>query len=313
MSSSSPLPPPVLPPSSLSRVAKMAQLAMDDPSLELEVRLGKWSGRSFSPGVSREHMHSLLLLLDASPHVDRMDAEWEETEDYFYEDESSSSAPPRRRLRTRVESHSASLLRATETVHKTRLEELVLCSHIVDMRVSLCREEVVDAASLPPVVQPDLVRLKHVRRFRPATASPATSRSPYVVTCALAWQGKDASDAEVRQRTVDPRYEIECELDCHGGTVPPRMRKDASTVAASLLQKATDLMLPLHSVVFHSPSSQGGGSGGVPPLATSSSSLTPPPRLLAPRSPPSLPSPPASDERGGGRPKRPRAGGGESG
>lgn len=249
-------------------------------------------------------MHSLLLLLDASPHVDRMDAEWEETEDYFYEvaADESTSAPPRR-LRTRVESHSASLLRPSETVHKTRLDDLVLCSHIVDMRVSLCREEAIATTSLPPVVHPDLVRLKHVRRFRPATASGGIGgRSPFVVTCALAWQGKDASDAEVRQRTHDPLYEIECELDCHGPT-PTRMRSDPSTVAASLLQKATDLMLPpLHGVVLHAP--------------TSSSSVTshhPRPTPLAPRSPPSLPSPRPSDRGEGGRPKRPRGGGGERG
>lgn len=217
----------------LQRLAALIQRAVDDPSLELEARLGAVSREGhFVPGVSRAHMDRLIRSLDllcaASPDALReAHPAWTEEEDYHY-----AHPTTKRKLRTRVGVGADDEVTQV-TVQKTRLDAVVLRSRVMDVRVALSREAPVDH----PVglVHTSHVRIKQRRSY--------VAHAPFVFECALTSSGTTRTEAETAQTSSEPCFEVECEVHAQGRGAWAQRRGGTTRAAKSLLTKVANLML----------------------------------------------------------------------
>lgn len=182
-------------------IGRMLARALDDPSLELEARLGQWSDGSFLPGVSRDHMDQLVRLLDGCSGVEPNAMGWVEEDNYIFRHNGT-------RHRTRVRYDYNDLKLSSHTIVKTTLEALVLRTRVMDVRIALSQETTVASRDLPVATTTEHARIKQLRSYH-------VCRSPFRIDCGMVWSGTTRSDAELCQRGGAPVYEVECELAPH--------------------------------------------------------------------------------------------------
>ena len=220
----------------LARLEAMIVEALADDTLELEARIGRVSGTAFAPGVTRQHMDAIVRGLDllCEQRPDRMCAadvgQWREHEDYHF-------AADGRRMRTRVTYDGDAVRICADTVEKVTLRQVVLKTHVLDVRIALSRETRVERP--PAVVRTSHVRIKQRRTFQAVGA-------PFVFDCSMVWSGETHARAERKQSEEEPTFEIECELVGKGAAAQAwraRHGARAHRMAQSLLYKVADMMM----------------------------------------------------------------------
>ena len=202
---------------------------MPESVRELEIRLGRTSGGRFVPGVDRDTFYRLERDFLDSPLLpsDR----WTEVVDFMYVGKCGG------RVRTRVLYDAASFEVVKEHVRKTTRGTVTLCrSDDADegARVAVASEEAVE--DLLPSCMPTHVRIKQRRTF----VDVRQGRRTWCYELSRTWSGVTRSAAEVRQRTAEPEYEVECELVDEGQAYTHSV-SDAS-LASSLLMKVNILL-----------------------------------------------------------------------
>ena len=217
------------------KLGELIRRAEVDPVLELEARIGRVEKGKFVPGVTRGHIDKLVrsldLLCDAQPDMMMREesehpGEWIEEENYYYMD-------CNRRLRSRVLFDSG--VTRTTTVEKRVVDSLILRTQVMDVRISLSREDVVKR--VPSIVDTTHVRIKQRRSF-------GMTRSPFVIECSSVWSGKTKVEAEQMQMTTCPTFEVECEFRPSSAAFRTwRSNHDDVSAAASFLYKVSDIMM----------------------------------------------------------------------
>ena len=218
-------------PEVLDRIAGMMTKARTDRCYELEARLGKVRDNKFVPGVSREHMDSIICSLDIlykdSPHsVAVVNESWAEEENYYF-------VYGDKKMRTRVTFADDKV--TPTTIEKVLIDSVVLKTHCIDVRISLARECTVKPT--PSIVSTTHMRIKQRRSFQ-------LLESPFVIECAMVWAGVNKVETEARQSSIDPIFEIECELSHPlNASWVGRHRNNPRRMARSFLYKVSDVML----------------------------------------------------------------------
>jgi len=204
-------------------------------NLELEARLGHWNTeeRCFHPGVDRFFMERALNMLNSFEAWSRV-TPWSEMQDFHYTDQSGQT------IRTTVFYNDKNKEIQTHHIIKKIIDRenvLVKGSDNPDIRISLSVEYEIDEAFVPEVVQPEYVRLKQRKSF---FYTPLGFSEPiWVFDMTLSWSGDSKSDAERKQYSEPPIYEIECE--CLSPMAYRLHKQEKRTfVARSLLLKLLD-------------------------------------------------------------------------
>lgn len=219
-------------------IAKVACLVANlraQPNAELEARLGLIEpGGRFRAGISRQEIDRLIQMMEKSSHV-KGEPEWVEEQDFLFSVSGKDS------FRTRVRYTSDNLSVQPHTVCKDRLGDedfRVVCESglfkVPDIRISLKTEDPVLA--VPTCTQTLLVRIKQRRRF-------VTADGCWAFDFAMSWSAPTKTEAESKQATSDPVFEVECELIDAEQVLASHTD---SRIATSLLLKICD-MLPPHA------------------------------------------------------------------
>lgn len=213
-------------------------LSESDGVCELEARLGRVHEHRFCAGVTRKTMDTIIEMMQDSPFVVG-DDEWVEHQDFLYTIDDTPH-------RTRV-SYSADDMQATPTtIVKRPVQKVdILTGGEFDIRVAVKRE--ISVPNPEMCVTTDRVRIKQHRRFK-------TRCGTWCFDFALVWSGRTKTEAERKQCSSDPEFEIECEL-----LEPTRYLAlhDDAYVATSLLLKMCDLVEDgKHPFVLHTGSQQ---------------------------------------------------------
>ena len=209
-------------------VAKIVALLRKNPAAELEARFGVHESSRFRSGVSRFEIDRVMSMMLKSPHVDTTD-EWTEEQDFFFTVDDKS-------YRTRVRYDSSNMAIKPQTIVKTTIatqDILVQGSDDMrtnDIRISLKTEEPI--VQLQSCVSTTLVRIKQRRRF-------VTNCKRWAFDFAMVWSGRNKNEAETRQASSDPHFEIECELIDARRVLETQ---DDARIACSLLLKTMDLL-----------------------------------------------------------------------
>jgi len=208
--------------------------------LELEARLGHWNveDRRFCPGVDRFFIERALNMLNSFDAWSRV-TPWAEMQDFYYTDKSGQN------MRTTVfYDDQSKQIRQHHIIKKVMNRETVIVkgSENPDIRISLAVEQEVDESLVPEVVQPNYVRIKQRKSF---FYTPLGFSEPiWVFDMTLSWSGNTKSDAERKQYSTSPVYEIECECL---SPIAYRLHKQEKRgfVARSLLLKLLDFYYPI--------------------------------------------------------------------
>ena len=195
----------------------------DGACCELEARLGRVQDHRFCTGVTRQSMDAIIEMMQESSFVVG-DDEWVEYQDFLYTIDNTPH-------RTRV-SYSADDMQATPaTIVKRPVHKVdILTGGEFDIRVAVKRE--ITVPDPETCVATDRVRIKQHRRFK-------TRCGTWCFDFSLVWSGRTKTEAERKQCSSDPEFEIECEL-----LKPTRYLAlhDDAYVATSLLLKMCDLV-----------------------------------------------------------------------
>ena len=175
--------------------------------IELEARLGFWKTdeKRFETGVDRIFMERALGMLTSFDAWSRV-TPWSEMQDIYYKAINGEN------LRTTILYHDQD-----KQVCKLHLTKKVFDRHTVlvegsdnpDIRISLSLEQEVNADMIPQIIQPDYVRIKQRKSFY---YTPLGFPEPmWVFDMTLSWSGQTKAEAEKKQYSELPVYEIECE------------------------------------------------------------------------------------------------------
>ncbi len=208
-------------------------------NLELEARLGHWNieERCFHPGVDRFFMERALNMLNSFDAWSRV-TPWSEMQDFHYKNQLGQN------MRTTVfYDDKKKQIRKHHIIKKVidRENVLVKGSDNPDIRMSLSVEHEIDESFVPEIVQPNYVRLKQRKSF---FYTPLGFSEPiWVFDMTLSSSGNTKSDAERKQYSEPPIYEIECE--CLSPMAYRLHKQERRTfVARSLLLKLLDFYYP---------------------------------------------------------------------
>lgn len=218
---------------SLEAVRACARSLLEAPvraHVELEARLGHWSGGTFTPGVSAEVFEELERDLQDSPSL-QADEGWSESIDYHY------VVSRKQKVRTRVTFDRDRVDVGREHVSKDRVAHATLCVReeaASACRISLSRETPV--REVPAWCLPTHVRIKQRRTFRDVRNGVLV----WSYELSRTWSGSSRSAVEYLQNTSEPVREVELELhDTEGAHVAAR---GADGIARTLCLKAARLL-----------------------------------------------------------------------
>jgi hypothetical protein len=213
-----------------TQMEKMIQKVRKQPGLELEFRLGKFGDAGFEPGISQEFFNDVVADLDTFDDMRTLNQLWEEEMDVYYELNGIA-------YRSRVSYPNEDMHITTKTITKTKLQNIdVQTNSPYDFRIALASECPVDNATLPCVVMPSLVRLKHVKRYELCKND---CKPTWLFDISKSWTGKSRTAAEESQHSNMPTFNVECELI---DTEQYLRAKTNNYMAESMLQKARGLI-----------------------------------------------------------------------
>ena len=212
----------------MEQVKKLVTKLRKQRGLELELRLGKIKTHTFETGVDLEFFEEVKTELEGCPDLHSGET-WTEEMDVFF-------VQGKRSLRTRVTYPSQTMIVQPVTVEKTRVSHVDFTVKApFDIRISLEQETPIPVNDLDPVVEPTLVRLKHVKRYYLKRNDVDT----WCFVLSRTWTAPTRTQVEEKQHNEIPVYEIECEL------VDTKVYMDDNTdhhVAESLMMKGCDLL-----------------------------------------------------------------------
>lgn len=181
---------------------KLIECLRNNPSYELELRMGKLSDKKFISGVDYELFNDICDDLVSCDKISYKDESWQETMDVFFDHMGEE-------YRTRVSYPSSNMKINSETIKKKRVHNInILQSENHAFRVSLSNEQIVRDEKIPAIVKPKYVRLKHTKRFFLNSGDKKT----WCIFVNKIWGGEDRTKVENMQHTETPCYEVECEL-----------------------------------------------------------------------------------------------------
>lgn len=210
-------------------------------TIELEVRLGHWNPETgkFTAGVSRFFMEKTLSLLQSFAAWDRV-VNWVEMQDFFYKDLKGQT------IRTSVMYNEETQQIETRHLIKKNFEQHTIAvdgSENPDIRVAVSVEQEVNSnvVPIPEIVTPEFVRIKQRKSF---IYTPPDFQEPiWRFDLTMSWCGVTKAEAEQKQRTEAPIYEIECEC-LSPLNYRVQRQYDQESVAKSLLLKVLDFYCP---------------------------------------------------------------------
>lgn len=218
----------------IANVVKLLRNCPEDG--ELEARFGTIHDKRFASGVPRSEIERILDMFQQSRFV-QGDTEWIEEQDFFFEVDGTS-------YRTRVVYNVEDMVVVPTTIIKTNVmyENIRLAEPIpgFDVRIALKREQPV-SKRIDQCVSTTCVRIKQRRRF-------TTICGNWAFDFGMVWSGTTKTEAETKQSSVDPIFEIECELVNKKQILATR---DDRTIATSILLKMHDLVDQKNAVFLH--------------------------------------------------------------
>jgi len=221
-------------------VSKLVKEWKENPDLELEVRFGKLLSSRFDSSVSKELMDRIITFMTTSSAVKVI--EWQQIHDYYHADKNG------KKMRTRVSFDTENLAIATEHIYKRKLQDAHLraaqppspgasraAAHLPDLRVSLSRETNVPKELLPESTRAHFTR---IRQRKSILLRGERAHSNWQFDFTMSWDGETRDECERLQETVEPSFDIECEIkNRRYGT-----GKSDVHVATSFLLKVLDVM-----------------------------------------------------------------------
>lgn len=168
--------------------------------LELELRMGRQHRGGFTAAVTQREMDATVRALTHKPPGGVEDSvEWTESQDYFYHvgDEV---------VRSSVAFDSDAFQMDVQHIVKKRLE----AADTARFRVSCASERPVDAQQLPFATDLEHTRIKQRRSVFVCPHELSVPLWRYDFT--LVWGGRTKEEAELRQRSEPPTYEVEVEV-----------------------------------------------------------------------------------------------------
>jgi hypothetical protein len=168
--------------------------------LELELRMGRQHRGGFTAAVTQSEMDAAVRALTHGPPSGTEDSiEWAESHDYFYHAGDEV-------VRSSVAFDSAAFRMDVQHIVKKRLE----AADTARFRVSCASERPVDAQHLPFATALEHTRIKQRRSV--SVCPPELSVPLWRYDFTLVWGGRTKEDAELRQRSEPPTYEVEVEV-----------------------------------------------------------------------------------------------------
>jgi len=223
------------------------------PELELRFGHAKLNG-SYNHGIDRHTLDNMLMAMDGMDWQSKTD--WVEQHDYFYTLSNGT------RVRQQTIPNSDTMTNKILVDEKTKLQSFIMCGwhehnlqnsvsqlplidlsthnneNVHDFKVmfkaNLSREVPIPRSSLPTIVTPSFVRIKQRQSY-------IYGAWRYDVT--LTWSGTSKTDAEAKQHTCEPDYELEIECISTDYLV----NNDSYYIATSMLLKANELVHAIHS------------------------------------------------------------------
>ena len=200
---------------------------------ELEIRFGRFVNGEYVSGVSRDFMDGVLTMIQTN--TDFVATDWCEFHDFTYKLTNGKDA------RTRVSFDTDDLVVQTVTAQKHKISQAIFKDVATDhaLRMSYSREIPVANDNIPTLVNTDLVRIQQRRSF--------IYEKCWSFDFSLTWQGKTKTEAEQRQQSVDPVFEVEIELIDNAYV----QKHDDSWIAVSFLLKALDFLPKTTELSLH--------------------------------------------------------------
>ena len=212
----------------LDQVGKLVSKLRAERDLELEFRLGKLDNGYFVSGITLDSFEDIVQDLEGCSEFTSTET-WKEEMDVFF-------TIGKNNLRTRVTYPSETMMVTPLTVQKNRIDCVnVKTSAPFDVRVALSSEKVCEPKSLPSIVEPNMVRLKHVKRF----TLQRNNKDTWIFELSKTWTGSNRTEVEELQHDQIPIYEVECELLDTNDYIDKNSNK---YVSESLIMKAMDLL-----------------------------------------------------------------------
>ena len=211
---------------------------LDGKDMELEARLGTiLPNGQFRAGCSKTQMEYLLGKFEnAQPGVFEL-SDWTECCDTFFNVPNVSS-----QIRATSWGDSCNITYKCVNIIKHRVDTFQISSKSAPSlawKLCLNAEKPVQGNTLPVLVQPRHVRIKHRKSFT-YTTSDGSVTWRYDFT--LSWKGNNKEAAELSQCSEDPTYEFEVELVRAHADVSEKYL--AESVLAKLCDHVTGLWLP---------------------------------------------------------------------
>ena len=181
-------------------VASMRHIRRTDSrgELELEARFGTRNGHGFLAGVTRQRLEDIIETMQMSSVMFAVN-DWQEEHDFFYRH-------GEKEYRTRVTFDSNNMTVVPHTIQKDAIGHVdIECALHETIRVSLKKETVVATADIPASIAPSFVRIKQRKQFK-------CKDSAWAFDFAMSWAGGTKDEAEIKQHTMEPVFEFECEL-----------------------------------------------------------------------------------------------------
>lgn len=215
----------------ISMVRKLIALSRKVKGFELELRFGKLHNGKFIPGITRSVMDDFINMMQTNRSIRH--TEWDEFCDFFfpmvYENKNIVA-------RTRV-SYDTNYL-CTEKTHciKNKLHHIVFSVGVsnVAFKLELSQEVLIDQWNMPQIISSTtLVRMQQRRCFLHGGKE---GDENWKYDFSMTWSGETKTAAEVLQKTEEPVFEFEIELngkDYYG-------KHDDEYLSNSLLMKALD-------------------------------------------------------------------------
>lgn len=200
--------------------------------VELEGRLGFWSEDGhFVNGVTETFFNDSIK--DLKQH-----AGWlSETPD-FVPIHDVLYTHNGRNIRTSVAYHPGQTDIAHITKTQTSKFELVRPHSGFAFRVSIALEETVQESDVPDVtISPTFFRIKHRKTFV-STSKDSKKKAPHwAIDFTRVWEGQTQKEAEQKQKTEKPRYEVEVEaLNVAEYATLTKSHSDVATVLSLLFK-----------------------------------------------------------------------------
>ena len=208
----------------IQSVASLVYLYRSNPNVELEARLGRFDGTRFVSGVTRSEMDAIMSMLQEADCIES-DGEWTETQDFFYIYRTSN-------MRTRVSYDADRMKTDMCTIEKKMLDcvDIVLGEH--GIRVAVKFET--PSSHVPSAINTTCMRIKQTQRF---SLRHSSGQRYFVFDFSMTWSGKTKFEAEQKQQTENPTYELECEL-----VNRDYLEHTDDYISESLLLKTCDLL-----------------------------------------------------------------------